>query len=59
MINPASVAFDIDGVIADTMTLFLDIARDVFHINGIRYEDILSYNLIDFEDDATDAGNAG
>jgi len=24
MINPASVAFDIDGVIADTMTLFLE-----------------------------------
>jgi hypothetical protein len=37
MINPASAAFDIDGVIADTMTtLFLDIARGVFHINGIR-----------------------
>ncbi len=45
MINPASVAFDIDGVIADTMTLFLDIARDIFHINGIRYQDIVCYNL--------------
>ncbi len=45
MINPASVAFDIDGVIADTMTLFLEIARDVFHINGIRYDDIVCYNL--------------
>ncbi|MFC1881398.1 hypothetical protein ACFL2S_07880 [Thermodesulfobacteriota bacterium] len=48
MINPVSVAFDIDGVIADTMTLFLDIARDVFHINGIHYED-----------NATDEGKAG
>jgi len=48
MIHPASVAFDIDGVIDDTMTLFLDIARDVFHINGIRYED-----------STTDEGNAG
>ena len=48
MIHPASVAFDIDGVIADTMTLFLDIARDVFHINGIRYED-----------NAADEGKAG
>lgn len=48
MINPVSVAFDIDGVIADAMTLFLDIARDVFHINGIRYED-----------NATDDGKAG
>jgi uncharacterized HAD superfamily protein len=45
MINPASVAFDIDGVIADTMALFLDIARDVFRISGIRYEDIISYDL--------------
>jgi hypothetical protein len=48
LIHPASVAFDIDGVIADTMTLFLDIAGDVFHINGIRYED-----------NATDDGKAG
>ena len=45
MINPASLAFDIDGVIADTMTLFLDIARDEFHISGIFYEDIVCYNL--------------
>jgi len=44
-IDPASVAFDIDGVIADTMTLFLEIARDEFHINGIRYEDIVCYDL--------------
>ena len=43
MFNPASVAFDIDGVIADTMTLFLEIARDVYHINGIRYDDIVCY----------------
>ena len=48
MINPSSVAFDIDGVIADTMTLFFDISRDVFHINGIRYED-----------NAADEGQAG
>ncbi len=46
-IHPASIAFDIDGVIADTMTLFLDIARDEFEITGIRYEDIRSYNLAD------------
>lgn len=48
MINPASVAFDIDGAIADTMTLFLDIAGDVFHISGIRYKD-----------NAADEGNGG
>lgn len=46
-IDPASIAFDIDGVIADTMTLFLDIARDEFDIHGIRYEDITCYNLAD------------
>ena len=45
MIDPASVAFDIDGVIADTMSLFLDIARDAYQINGIKYEDITSYDL--------------
>jgi len=47
MIDPASVAFDIDGVVADTMTLFLDIARQEFNLNGIRYEDITCYNLAD------------
>ena len=47
MIDPASVAFDIDGVIADTMSLFLDIARDDFDVSGIRYEDITCYNLTD------------
>ena len=47
MINPASLAFDIDGVCADTMSLFLDIARDEYHINHIRYQDITSYRLED------------
>jgi 5'(3')-deoxyribonucleotidase len=46
-VDPESIAFDIDGVIADTMTLFLDIARDEFDIHGIRYEDITTYNLAD------------
>lgn len=45
MIDPASLAFDIDGVCADTMTLFLDIARDEYSIDGIRYEDITCYTL--------------
>ena len=47
MIDPAFVAFDIDGVIADTMTLFLEIARDEFDIDDLRYEDIICYNLAD------------
>lgn len=47
MIDPAALAFDIDGVVADTMNLFLEIARDEFNINSIRYEDITQYNLAD------------
>lgn len=46
-IAPESIAFDIDGVIADTMTLFLDIAREEFAVEGVRYEDIRCYNLAD------------
>ncbi len=45
IIDPASVAFDIDGVFADTMTLFIDIAREEYNIDGIRYEDITCYTL--------------
>jgi len=47
MINPASLAFDIDGVVADTMSLFLEIVRDVHNINSIRYEDLCCYNVVD------------
>ena len=47
MIDPSAVAFDIDGVVADTMSLFLEIARDVHNINSIRYEDISCYNLVE------------
>ena len=46
-IDPASVAFDIDGVFADTMTLFIDIARDEHDIGEIKYEDITCYQLED------------
>ena len=45
MIYSKSLAFDIDGVFADTMTLFLDIARDEYNINSIKYEDITNYML--------------
>ncbi len=50
VIAPESIAFDIDGVIADTMTLFLDIARDEFAIEGIRYQDLRCYNVADCVD---------
>ncbi|MBC8393816.1 MAG: haloacid dehalogenase [Deltaproteobacteria bacterium] len=45
MIDPSDLAFDIDGVCADTMTLFLDIARQEYNVRGIHYEDIACYNL--------------
>ncbi|MCU0561277.1 MAG: haloacid dehalogenase [Desulfobacterales bacterium] len=46
-IDPAAVAFDVDGVIADTMALFIEIARDEFDVRGVRYEDITCYNVVD------------
>ncbi len=54
MIDPSSLAFDIDGVFADTMTLFLDIAREEYNIDRVKYEDITCYTLeecIDMEPD--------
>lgn len=44
-IDPAAVAFDIDGVVADTMRLFVDIVREEFRHGDLRYEDITSYRL--------------
>jgi hypothetical protein len=46
-IDPGSIAFDFDGVFADTMTLFLDIARDEYQLDKLRYDDITCYNLRD------------
>ena len=45
MIDPGDVAFDVDGVIADTMSLFLDIAREAYQIEGVRAEDMTCYRL--------------
>lgn len=44
-IDPALLAFDVDSVVADTMGLFVDIARDEHRIDALRYEDITCYNL--------------
>ena len=44
-IDPCGLAFDIDGVIADTMSLFLDIGRDEYDIAGLSYEDIVDWDL--------------
>jgi len=54
MIDPAALAFDIDGVIADTMHLFLDILRDHYDVTSVRYADITSYRLdhcLDLDED--------
>ncbi len=47
MINPSSIAFDVDGVFADTMTLFLDIAQKEYGISWIKPEDITCYIIED------------
>ncbi len=46
-IAPGELAFDIDGVVANTMRLFLDILRERYGVNHIRLEDITCYNLED------------
>jgi len=45
MIDPMAVAFDIDGVVADTISLFVEIIRNDFNIKWLKYDDITSYSL--------------
>ena len=47
MITPDKIAFDIDGVFANTMDLFLEIVSKDYGINHIQYEDITEYFLED------------
>ncbi|WDN88497.1 uncharacterized protein BuS5_01465 [Desulfosarcina sp. BuS5] len=47
MIDPKLIAFDIDGVLADIASLFIEIARKRYNIKGIGYNDITSYELED------------
>jgi uncharacterized HAD superfamily protein len=44
-IDPRTLAFDIDGVVADTMELFLTLAREEYGISHIGYDDITDYHL--------------
>ncbi len=44
-ISPASLAFDIDGVVADTMSLFLDIAREKHGVRDVTKQDMTCYML--------------
>lgn len=57
-IDPALLAFDVDGVVADTMGLFLDIATSDYRVSGVNYEDISCYQLsecIDMDSTVIDA----
>jgi 5'(3')-deoxyribonucleotidase len=45
MIDPRKIGFDIDGVVANTMQLFLDILLQVYGINHITLDDITRYEL--------------
>ena len=61
MIDPTGLAFDIDGVIADTMHLFLDILADHYDVHTVRYEDITNYQLdqwLDLDEDTLEGAIA-
>lgn len=44
-IDPSQVAFDIDGVVADTMALFLRLARERYGFHHLTKEHITLYDL--------------
>lgn len=44
-IDPACIAFDFDGVVADTMTRFVAIGQKDFGLSDLRLEKITSYDL--------------
>ncbi len=54
MINPGKIAFDIDGVVANTMKLFIEIAKEDHGITHISCEDMTCYILeecLDMDED--------
>ncbi len=55
LIDPGKTAFDVDGVVADTMTLFVEMARNQYGMADLRYEDITSYDLTECLDIGADA----
>ncbi|MGA2403021.1 MAG: haloacid dehalogenase [Syntrophobacteraceae bacterium] len=46
-IDPCRLAFDIDGVVADTMEVFVRLAHERYALTHICKEDLLCYNLYD------------
>lgn len=45
IIDPAVLAFDIDGVVADTMTVFVSLARERYGFSSLTREDLRRYDL--------------
>ncbi len=44
-IDPGTIAFDIDGVVADTMQIFVTLAHEKYGLTHFSKEDIYSYDL--------------
>lgn len=44
-IHPQELAFDIDGVVADTMATFLRLARERYGLSHLSKEDLVSFDL--------------
>lgn len=45
MIQPTELAFDIDGVVADTMSVFVRLAHNRYGLSHLSKEDMTCYNL--------------
>ncbi|MCL5405417.1 MAG: haloacid dehalogenase [Deltaproteobacteria bacterium] len=46
-IDPGRLAFDIDGVVADTMSVFVRLAHERYGLTQLSKQDMLCYNLHD------------
>ena len=46
-IDPGTLAFDIDGVVADTMEVFVRLAHEIYGLTDLSKQDMLCYNLYD------------
>ncbi len=56
-IDPCTLAFDVDGVVADTMEVFVRLAHEKYALTRLSKQDMLCYNLyecLDLEKDIID-----
>ena len=44
-IDPCTLAFDVDGVVADTMEVFVRLAHEKYALTRLSKQDMLCYNL--------------